>query len=151
MQKRYIAVHGFFSHENKLLVLQRKNTGYMDGQYSLPAGHVDDHEMITKAMKRELIEELGIELDVQLAQLKHVMWRVRSDRQYVDCFFVFTKWDGEIHNREPIKCATLKWVSQTNLPDKVIPYIKFAWISICKHRSFSQIYENTDGQINVVG
>ena len=45
---------------NKILLLRRFNTGFMDGYYSLPAGHVESNETLTSAMVREAKEEIGM-------------------------------------------------------------------------------------------
>ncbi len=42
-----------------ILMSLRKDTGYMDGFYSLCAGHVDEGETVLEAMVREAREEIG--------------------------------------------------------------------------------------------
>ena len=56
MSTRYTfisAVHLILINKNKVLLLRRLNTGYEDGNYSLPAGHIDQAETATQAVIRE--------------------------------------------------------------------------------------------------
>lgn len=66
--------------ENKILLSRRFNTGFMDGMYSFPAGHLrDDYETLIEAVVREAREEIGVEIDVADLELVHVMHRKQRD------------------------------------------------------------------------
>ncbi len=54
------AVYLILEKDNKILLLRRYNTGYNDGLYSLPSGHVEDGEFPIDALIREAQEEIGI-------------------------------------------------------------------------------------------
>jgi 8-oxo-dGTP diphosphatase len=58
-----IAVHVFLVHAGCVLLLQRHGTGFEDGNYGLPAGHLEPGESVTHAAIRECREEVGIELE----------------------------------------------------------------------------------------
>ena len=47
------AVHLILIENERVLLLRRYNTGYEDGNYSVPAGHVEEDEDVIKAMQRE--------------------------------------------------------------------------------------------------
>lgn len=47
------AVYIILRDNNKVLLLRRANTGYYDGDYSLPAGHMDGDEPAAHAAVRE--------------------------------------------------------------------------------------------------
>lgn len=120
-----VAVHLFLIKNNQILLLRRYNTGYEDGNYSVPAGHVDGNESYIKAMIREAKEELGITITPNNLNPIQVMHR-KSDDERIDYFFSADFWSGEIENMEPNKCDELKWCDITDLPINIIPYIQFA-------------------------
>ena len=58
---------------NAILLAKRLNTGWMDGNYSVVAGHLDGNETFLQAIVREAKEESGIDLDGKNLQAVHVM------------------------------------------------------------------------------
>ncbi len=123
--------------DNKILLLRRFNTGWMDGYYSLVAGHLDGNESVTEAMKREAKEEALIDIDELDLIPATVLHRKCPDVEYIDFFFVITKWQGEISIGEPEKCDLLDWYSIDDLPEKTLPYIKEAILNYKEKRAFS--------------
>ncbi|RNB60051.1 NUDIX domain-containing protein [Brevibacillus gelatini] len=120
-----VAVHLFLLRGNEILLLRRYNTGYEDGNYSVPAGHLDGNEEVKAAAIREAREECGIEIAPSDLSLVGVMHRRSSDER-IDFFVAATSWQGEIVNAEPHKCDELVWVDLDQLPDNVIPYVRKA-------------------------
>ena len=120
-----VTVHLFFFRENRVLLLRRFNTGYADGQYSVPAGHLDGNETVIAAAAREAQEEVGILLGAENIQYSSVMHRLDGDER-VDFFVLVDKWDGEPINAESDKCDEIRWTDVNHLPDNTIPYIRRA-------------------------
>lgn len=117
------------------LLLLRQNTGYMDGHWSLVAGHVDGNETFREAMAREAREEAGLDLPPDTLDLVHMMHRL-SDRERISLFFTPRIWHGTPRNMEPEKCAALEW--RAALPDNTIPYIRRALAHIAQGTSYSE-------------
>src|SRR3989344_3618499 len=111
----------FFRDGKKILLSRRKNTGYRDGEYSLPAGHIEEGEYAIAAAIREAREETGVEILPEDIRLAHMMYRMCADHDRADYFFEVRKWSGEISNPEPDKCDGLDWFSIRELPENVIP------------------------------
>lgn len=143
MKKRHSIVcasYLFLLRDNKILLLRRFNTGYEDGNYSVPAGHVDEGEAVSDALTRETKEEIGVDIDKKNIELVHTMHRRASETndERLDFFFVCENWDGEAQNMETHKCDDLNWYDIAQLPDNVIPYIRDAIMSYTKKILYSE-------------
>jgi 8-oxo-dGTP diphosphatase len=123
--------------DNQILLSRRFQTGYEDGNYSLPAGHVEDGETLTEALIREVREEIGIILEPSGIKLVHVMHRKHDDIR-VDYFFTAEKYSGIPKNCEPDKCDDLSWFDMNNLPSNTIPYIRKAIESYRSNQIYSE-------------
>ncbi len=119
------AVHLFLIKDDQILLSRRFQTGWEDGNYSVPAGHVDRNETATNAMAREVEEEVCIKINPEDLKMVHVMHR-KSTEERIDFFLLATKWSGDIRIGEPEKCDELKWFPTNNLPSNTIPYLKKA-------------------------
>ena len=128
------AVYLFLEKEGRFLIARRYNTGYQDGNYQVPAGHVDMGELPSEALIREAKEEIGIDLLPDDFKLVHVSYRPKHDNtdNRVDFFFRASRWSGEIKNMEPNKCDELKWVSVDALPENMTPHVREAFECIQK-------------------
>jgi 8-oxo-dGTP pyrophosphatase MutT (NUDIX family) len=120
-----VTVHLLFFRENQILMLRRFNTGYRDGEYSVPAGHLDGNETVIAAAAREAEEEIGVQIDADDILFSSVMHRNENDER-VDFFVRIAKWNGEPVNAEPDKCDELRWMSVNDLPLNTIPYVRQA-------------------------
>lgn len=120
-----VAVHVFLLRGEEVLLLRRANTGYEDGNYSVPAGHLDGDEEIGAAAARELREEVGVRVTPADLSVVGVMHR-RAEEERIDFFLATHRWDGEPINAEPAKCDELVWVACGALPTNVIPYVRRA-------------------------
>lgn len=106
---------------DQILLGLRQNTGYCDGMWSFPAGHVEEGEPASRAMAREAQEELGIFVDPKDLHPAHIMHR-QSNRWNVDIFFQCSKWQGQIENQELDKCAKLAFFPMECLPEPMVGY-----------------------------
>jgi len=119
------AVHLFLVRDGRVLLLRRYRTGYEDGNYSVPAGHLDGGEPVPVAAVREAREEVGVEIAPGDLRVVGVMHR-RAEEERVDFFLEASRWGGEPSNREPGKCDELRWVEPGALPPNVVPYVRRA-------------------------
>jgi 8-oxo-dGTP diphosphatase len=114
--------------DGKYLLARRHNTGYQDGNYQTPAGHVDEGELPSEALIREAKEEVGINIKPEDIELVHISYRPKHDNtdNRVDFFFRVRKWSGDVINMEPEKCDELLWVDPKQLPKNVTPHVRDA-------------------------
>ena len=120
-----VTVHLLFIRGDQILLSRRFNTGYRDGEYSVPAGHLDGNETVIAAGMREANEEIGVTLEANDMAFSSIMHRNEGEER-VDFFVHVHKWSGEIVNAEPDKCDDLRWVRVNELPDNTIPYVRRA-------------------------
>lgn len=132
-----VSVHLMLINDNKILLMRRKDTGFADGFYSMPAGKLEPKESVENAIIREVEEEININIKNETLKTIQVMNRNGSDRERIDYFFTVDRWSGEIKNNEPNKCDDLKWFDINNLPENTIPYIKEAINNYNKKIKFS--------------
>jgi 8-oxo-dGTP pyrophosphatase MutT (NUDIX family) len=118
-------VHLFFFRDDEILLLRRFNTGYRDGEYSVPAGHLDGGETVLAAAAREAGEEVGVQIDTDDIIFSSVMHRNEGEER-IDFFVHVKKWSGEPFNAEPDKCDELRWTQTGLLPENIIPYVRRA-------------------------
>lgn len=120
-----ILERGDFNDGGEILMLQRANTGYMDGMYSFVAGHIEFGESVLEAIVREAEEEAGITITSADLTFAHVCHRKSEDDLiYYDFFFRASAWRGEVTNTEPDRCSDLSWFAKDSLPQNAIPYIR---------------------------
>ena len=126
MRARFpVTVHLLFFRGNQILLLRRFNTGYRDGEYSVPAGHLDGNETVMAAAAREAGEETGVQIEADEIAFSSVMHRNEGDER-VDFFVHVRKWHGEPVNAETDKCDELRWTEVKDLPMNTIPYVRQA-------------------------
>lgn len=100
-----------------LLLLERANTGLMDGRHTLPGGHVQSGESMVIAAMREVREEVGIELNEILPCC------VLPFAGGVNFVFSSATWRGSVRNVEPEFCAAVGWFNRKQLPESTVPWL----------------------------
>lgn len=122
------AAHLLLIKNDSVLLLRRYNTGYEDGNYSVPAGHLDGGETVRATMAREAREEAGIIIETRDLEVVHVMHRI-AGHERIDFFLTAKQYEGEPSIQELEKCDQLKWFPINNLPLNTISYVKQAIVN----------------------
>ena len=120
------AAYLFLIEDGKILLQRRFQTGFEDGNYGVPAGHMDGGETVREACVREIKEEIGIDLKIEDLEMVHVMCRKASQDERFDFFFTTKSYIGQICNCEPNKCDDLSWFSLDELPENMVEYVRTA-------------------------
>lgn len=130
------AVFCILEKDGQVLLSQRLNTGHKDGEYSLPAGHVDADELPKEALVREVKEEIGVDINIDSLKFVQTYWHdIKGKTDYINVFFTTSEWSGEVKNCEPKKCSDLSWFPVDNLPENTIDYVRTA-ISALKNKEY---------------
>lgn len=129
---------------NEILLLKRPDTITPDrttaGMWSVPGGEVDFMENSEDAVKREVREEIGVEIDIlkpveyhdQILEKFKVHWHCQS--------FLSKIKSGEPKILEPNKCDDLDWFDPKKLPKNcgighvVVPLYKLGLISESEYK-----------------
>lgn len=125
--------------EDEILLSRRYNTGYGDGYYSFPAGHLEEGETLKEGVVREAKEEVGIDINISDLELVHVMDRNVINNERIAFFFKAKEWKGNLINMEPEKCDDLKWFKINELPENTIPYIRSAITFYLNNTIYSEL------------
>ncbi|MBA4741280.1 MAG: NUDIX domain-containing protein [Azoarcus sp.] len=118
-------VHVLIECDGRILLMRRAGTGFFDGQWSLPGGHVEDGESLCAAACRELAEEVGIFVVHDALEMLGVIHR-KSDTNRIDFFLRASNWSGEPFIAEPDKCDALAWHARSALPEPTVAYVRAA-------------------------
>ncbi|WP_433678967.1 NUDIX hydrolase [Nocardia sp. CA-119907] len=129
-------VHLVLRRGNEVLFGQRQNTGFEDGAWHLPSGHLEADESVIAALIREAEEEIGINIKPEEVQFAHIMHNSSCGGRMA-IFFTVRSWLREPENREPEKCTELQWFSATELPEHMIDYCRVAIRHIANGHPFS--------------
>ncbi|MCM3721175.1 NUDIX hydrolase [Solibacillus isronensis] len=97
---RAFGVYGICVEDDKLLVIN-KNGGPYINRYDLPGGSLEERETLSKAMKREFIEETGLEIEIieNIGVIDFILpwlWRDYTDVHHIVVYYSVKKVGGEL-------------------------------------------------------
>lgn len=126
---------------DEILLMRRQGSGYYDGWYSVPAGHVEKGELPIDCLIRETKEEIGIDLIRDSIELAHTMYRTKHDKtgDRADYFFTATQWEGEPTICESHKCDDMKWFPLKRLPENMMHHVREAIEHIKNNKLYSEL------------
>lgn len=140
----YTACFTILRKDNKIAMVLRKNTGWMDNHYGLPAGKGEWFETFTTGASREAKEEAGVDIDLASLRFVHMAhrhgedWTTKKFMDWVDVYFEADKWSGEPFNAEEEKSERLDWLDLNDLPVNIVPAQRDALIQITKGKYYSE-------------
>lgn len=128
-----MAAHAIItSVDGRMLVIRRRGTGYLDGYWSLPAGHVDESESAVAACVREVAEEVGIKLHAADLQFLLVQQKSAADGEERVDFFFATLSAAPAVVAAPGELDSVAWVMPGMLPSPFAPYVESALDAIAR-------------------
>ncbi|MCF2650014.1 MULTISPECIES: NUDIX hydrolase [Niallia] len=115
-------VYGILVEKDRLLVIHKKRGPYAN-RFDLPGGSLEQGESLTMAMRREFLEETGIEIEIQkqigMADFMFPCnWRKFTHIHHIAAFYTARKIGGEIIVPEQFEgqdSLGAEWVSIENI------------------------------------
>lgn len=137
-QTPFIAAYLIFRKGDKVALLLRQNTPWMNDHYALPAGKAEKTEGLLACAVREAQEETGA--SVKAKDLKPVLTvhRHNEDSDWIDLVFEAIKWEGDLYNAEPHVHGELKWFDINKLPENVVPNTRFMLEQIAAGKTYAE-------------
>lgn len=100
--------------DNDVLLMRRFNTGYEDGKYEFPSGHINEAESLIEAIIRECYEETGIIIKAEDLEFVGCMDN-NSNCNHINILFKTKHFTGEPKIMEPDECDEIIWVKLNEL------------------------------------
>ena len=107
-------VGGLIYQNKKILICQRKKEGDHPFKWEFPGGKINDFEENQEALKRELKEELNIEI-IKMSFFDEYLYEYKElSKKLKLVFYQIFQFEGEMQN---LVHHQLKWIDISNLSD----------------------------------
>ena len=105
-----------WNQQGQILIDRRRLEGQMGGLWEFPGGKIEPGESIEECIKREIQEELAIEIEVgeHLITIEHTYSHLRVTMTVHHCRHV----SGE---PQPLECEEIRWVWVDELENFTFP------------------------------
>ncbi|WP_072926852.1 8-oxo-dGTP diphosphatase MutT [Microcystis aeruginosa] len=99
-----------------ILIDRRLAKGLLGGFWEFPGGKIEGNETVQECIKREILEEIGIEIavDSHLITIDHTYSHFRVNLQVYNCRYL----SGEAR---AIECEEIRWVTIEELDNYTFP------------------------------
>ncbi len=118
----YAATYMIIKNSNwEYLFGRRANTGFRDGAFQIPAGHIEWNESMIESAIRESKEELNIDIEEKDCEVIHISHRISAQekgwdkRVYFDVYVKIKKYSWNMKINELEKCNELKFIDINNI------------------------------------
>ncbi|MFH1832026.1 MAG: NUDIX domain-containing protein [bacterium] len=108
--------------DEHILLHKRINTGWGNGFFAVPSGHLDSGETVLQAAVRLGKEILNVKIKTEDISMVHVLYFKGYDGLEHAAFTVnVNAWEGEFCNQEPDKHEDVIWFPVAQIPEKTLP------------------------------
>jgi 8-oxo-dGTP diphosphatase len=132
-------VVAFLHTGDNVLLVRRAVQSFGKGLYSMVGGKVEANETARKAMKREVHEETGLDINESVFELVHVLHRKGTENELVIlCFDADISALPQPINNEPEKHDDMRFFNLKKLPENILPAHKQAIECIAQNVGYSE-------------
>ena len=108
---RAFGVYGIYVEEGELLVINKNGGPYTNRFLTLPGGSLKEGETLSEAMKREFLEETGLEIEIQenigVVDFKLPwLWKEFTDVHHIAVYYSVRTIGGNIQTPEQFEDKT---------------------------------------------
>ena len=100
--------------KNFFLITSRPLKKTYSGFYEFPGGKVERNEFHLEALKRELLEELSIKININKLIFLKSYPVIRRKKKLIINFFLLASWNGII---KPLENQEIRWIKLENIRD----------------------------------
>jgi len=113
---KHIGVAVIWNDQNQILIDRRKQEGLLGGLWEFPGGKIEPDESVEDCIRREIQEELGIQIDVGdlLTTVTHTYSHFKVTLNVHHC----THLSGV---PQPIECDEIRWVTMETIEEYPFP------------------------------
>lgn len=116
MPHKLIGVAAIWNDQQQILIDRRRQDGLLGGLWEFPGGKLEPGETVEDCIKREILEELGIQIEVgeHLITIDHAYTHFNVTLIVHCCRHI----SGE---PQPIECDEVRWVTLNELDQYPFP------------------------------
>lgn len=133
LMHKQIGVAIISNQQGKILIDRRKAQGEMGGLWEFPGGKIEAGETTAECIKREIQEELGIDIAVgnHIITIAHQYETFNVTLYVHDCQYL----SGE---PQPLECDEIRWVCSSELNRYQFPQANSQIIDILQKRGIAK-------------
>ncbi|GCA74592.1 8-oxo-dGTP diphosphatase [Microcystis aeruginosa NIES-2520] len=116
LPRKQIGVAVIRDDRDLILIDRRLDKGLLGGFWEFPGGKIEGNETVQECIKREVLEEIGIEIavDSHLITIEHTYSHFRVNLQVYNCRYL----SGQAR---AIECEEIRWVTIQELDNYTFP------------------------------
>jgi A/G-specific adenine glycosylase len=131
---KHIGVAVIWNDQDQILIDRRKQEGLLGGLWEFPGGKIEPDESVEACIRREIQEELGIQVSVgdPLTTVTHTYSHFKVTLNVHHC----THLSG---NPQPIECDEIRWVTMETIEEYPFPKANIQIIEALKDYWHSKV------------